>query len=360
MAMAMAAAGARAETATEMYEALALPPGESAHAALGRQLAAWDALATPAPSRPATSAEMRKWQEEALQRTRIVLRVVNRLWAQTGHEFREEFLMLLREQYRAPLGTVDFRRDAARVAINEWVADATENKIKELIRSPIHGDTKLVITNAVYFKAQWSAPFQTAATTEQPFFAAVGKQVEVPLMRKVDFISRARLKGAAMVELPYGEGHLVMDVVLPDARDGLAEIEAAYGNGAFATWVDALAPAYVDLMLPRFRTSSSVNLAEQLSALGMPRAFGHPAANFSGIDGTLDLFIGQVIHQAFVDVDEYGTEAAAATATVARGGGKPPKPVLFRADHPFLFFIRDTQSGVVLFAGRLADPAASA
>jgi serpin B len=123
--------------------------------------------------------------------------------------------------------------------------------------------------------------------------------------------------------------------------------------------VAALSRARVEVMLPRFRTSSAFELAETLSGLGMPRAFEYPGADFSGIDGTHELFIGSVVHEAFVDVDEHGTEAAAATAVAMRGGGAAPpseKPVVFRADHPFLFFIRDTQSGALLFAGRLADP----
>ena len=361
IAMAMAAAGARGETATEMQRALALPAGNAAHAALGRQLAAWAALATPPlPSTPATDPQMQKWQEEELEHKRVVLRVVNRLWAQAGHHFRDELLQILRDDYRAPLGSVDFRHDAARVAINKWVADATEQKIRKLIVSPIPSDAKLVITNAVYFKAHWADEFSTSATREQPFFAAGGKQVPVPLMRRVGYLQLARLDGAMMAELPYGDGQLVMDVVLPNARDGIAHVEEAYGKGALAHWVAALSSARVDLMLPRFRSSSSLELAAQLSALGMPRAFKYPDADFSGIDGTHELFIGNVVHQAFVDVDEHGTEAAAATAVMMRAGAAPPseKPLLFRADHPFLFFIRDTTSGAVLFAGRLADPSA--
>jgi serine protease inhibitor len=361
IALAMAAAGARGETATEMLHALSLPPGEAAHAAIGKQLAAWAALATPPlRSTPATDAEMQKWQEAELERRRIVLRVVNRLWAQAGHKFREELLTILRDDYRAPLGTVDFHHDAARVAINKWVAEATEQKIKELIARPIPADTKLVITNAVYFKAHWSDEFGEAATQKQPFFAGGGKEVTVPLMRRVGHVSLARVDGAMMAELPYGEGNLVMDVVLPDARDGIGKIEEAYAKGAFAKWVGALKSARVDVMLPRFRTSSEFELAPPLAALGMARAFKFPDADFSGIDGTHELFIGSVIHQAFVDVDEHGTEAAAATAVMAVAGAAPPseKPVLFRADHPFLFLIRDTTANVVLFAGRVVDPTA--
>jgi serpin B len=362
IAMAMAAAGARGETATEMHHALALPTGDAAHAAIGKQLADWAALATPGTaSTPATDPEMQKWQERELEQKRVVLRVVNRLWAQAGHKFREEFLKLLRDDYRAPLGTVDFRHDAARVAINKWVAEATEQKIKQLIALPIPGDTKLVITNAVYFKAHWADEFTASMTKDEPFFAAGGKSAKAPLMRRVGYLPLARLDGAMMAELPYGDGRLVMDVVLPNTHDRIAEVEAAYVKGAFDKWVRALASTRVEMMLPRFRTSSSFQLADQLSALGMARAFKYPDADFSGIDGTHELFIGEVVHKAFVDVDEHGTEAAAATAVMMRAGSAPPseKPVVFRADHPFLFFIRDTQSGAVLFAGRLADPSAT-
>lgn len=361
IAMAMAAAGARGATATELHHGLSLPPGDAANTALGDELASWAALATPPqPSTRAADPQLQKWQQQELEHKRVVLRVVNRLWAQAGHQFRQEFLQILRDDYRAPLGTVDFRHDAARVAINQWVSDATEHKIKELLKNAIAPDTKLVITNAVYFKAHWTDEFNASLTKDEPFFAAGGKQPKVPLMRRTGYLHLARLDGAMMAELPYGEGRLVMDIVLPDARDGLARVEDAYAKGAFATWAARLAPARVELVMPRFRTSSSFELAEALGGMGMARAFKYPDADFSGIDGTHDLFIGRVVHQAFVDVDEHGTEAAAATAIEMRAGAAMPTepPVVFRADHPFLFFIRDTKTGTVLFAGRLADPSA--
>ncbi|HEX9104594.1 MAG TPA: serpin family protein, partial [Polyangia bacterium] len=194
IALAMAAAGARGATATQMLQALSLPAGDAAHAALGKQLAAWAALANPPlPSTPATDAQMQKWQEAELEQKRIVLRVVNRLWAQAGHTFREEYLKILRDDYRAPLGTVDFRHDAARVAINKWVAEATEQKIKELLKSAIPADTKLVITNAVYFKAHWTEEFGASATKDEPFFAAGGRQPKVPLMQRTGYVPLAKL-----------------------------------------------------------------------------------------------------------------------------------------------------------------------
>src|SRR6185369_6192118 len=148
--------------------------------------------------------------------------------------------------------------------------------------------------------------------------------------------------------LPYGDGgRLAMDVVLPSARDGLGKLEEAYAKGGLAAWVKSLGHGRVEVFLPKFKTSSSFELGETLSAMGMPKAFKYSGADFSGIDGTHDLFIGAVVHQAFVDVDEKGTEAAAATAVMMRAGAAPQmdKPIVFRADHPFLFFIRDLSTG---------------
>ncbi|HEY1585060.1 MAG TPA: serpin family protein, partial [Polyangia bacterium] len=243
IAMAMAAAGARGETATEMHSALGLPPGDAAHAAFGKLLADWAAMATP-PMRgtQSTDAQTQKWQEAEAEQQRVVLRVANRLWAQAGHKFREEFLKILRDDYRAPLGTVDFKKDAegARGVINKWVSEATEHKIQGLIaHGMLTSDTKLVLTNAVYFKAHWDEEFSPSATTQQTFFAAGGKDVKVPLMERVGHFQLARLEGAMMAELPYGSGRLVMDVVLPTARDGIGRIEDAYAKGAMAKWTAA-------------------------------------------------------------------------------------------------------------------------
>lgn len=361
IAMAMAAAGARGETAAELHKGLALPAGD-ANRAFGKQLAEWAALATPPlPSTQSTDPQMQKWQEDELEHKKIVLRVANRLWAQAGHAFREEYLRILRDDYRAPLGTVDFHKsaEAARVAINKWVAEATEHKIKELIaHGMLTSETKLVLTNAVYFKAHWDEEFSASQTSQQPFFAAGGKEEKVPLMRRVGYYQLAKFDGGVMAELPYGDGRVVMDVVLPAARDGIGKIEEAYAGGALARWVGALSSVRADVMLPKFHTSSSFQLGDELSAMGMPLPFKFPGADFSGIDGGKELFIGSVVHQAFVDVDEHGTEAAAATAVMMKAGAAMPTapPVAFRCDHPFLFLIRDRTSGVVLFAGRLSDP----
>jgi serine protease inhibitor len=363
IALAMAWAGARADTATEMQHALVLPAPKEAHAQFAALLRGWDALAHPSDNSAAAARDpqMQKYYEEQLERRRIVLRVVNRLWAQSGYKLRDDFLALLRDSYRAPAGLLDFHKspEPSRAAINKWVSVETEKKIPELIaRGLITADTRLVLTNAVYFKAHWQEPFEKSATRDEPFFADGGKKVTVPLMHNVHYFSLAAFDGGQMLELPYASGELVMDVVLPAKQDGLGRVEKQFAGGALRGWLAALKPMRVDVTLPRFKTSSSFSLSETLGALGMKKAFSYPGADFSGMDDGHDLFISAVVHQAVVDVDEHGTEAAAATAVMMAAGAAPPTepPALFRADHPFLFLIRDTKSGVVLFVGRLVAP----
>ena len=354
LALTMASAGARGTTATEMQSALALPPDGTAHATLRALRTSWNALAHP----PVRYEPDNEWHAADRERIRVVLRVVNRMWAQRGHAWNEEFLAVLRDCYDAPLGEVDFRDDAARAAINAWVAEATEHKIEHLLTKPLAPDTRLVLTNAIYFKAKWATPFVESQTAQGTFVTATG-DVTAPLMHRVGHAKLAQLHDVNLLELPYGDGRLAMTIVLPTARDGIAAIEAQYGRGEFVKWTSKLSPAYVDITLPRFRSSSTLQLSDALRAMGMPSAFAYPGADFSGIDGTRELFIGSVVHRAVIDVDEHGTEAAAATALDFRAGSaRPPAPVVFRADHPFLFVIRDTVSDVVLFAGRLADPTA--
>lgn len=360
MALAMAWAGARGETAAEMERALGLDKGTAGQ--MAGWIKSWAALASPPidPLRASASPPMQQFYEQQLERDKVILRVVNRLWAQAGHPFRDDFLARLRDDYRAPLGPLDFKRDpeAGRAAINKWVADATEQKIKQLIGAGmITTATRLVLTNAVYFKAHWHEPFEAGSTKPEPFFVAPGKEVRAPLMRDAGHFAIARIEGGQLCELPYGDGRLVMDVVLPDQRDGLAKLEERYAAGAFGGWVKHLSHEQVIVFLPRFTVRSSLALSEPLAALGMRRAFTYPDADFSGVDNTHELFISQVVQQAFVAVDENGTEAAAATAVMMEAGAAPnPHPLVFRADHPFLFLIRDTSTNVVLFAGRLADP----
>ncbi len=361
MAMAMAQAGAVGETAEEMKKVLGL--GADPAADIAKLRADWQDLADPKMPTWATQSndpQTQKYAEAELERRRIVLRVVNRLWGQKGRIFNAPFLTSLRDRYGAPLEQLDFQNavEPSRAAINKWVSDQTEKKIEELIPTgTIPSDTKLIITNAVYFKGQWKNQFETRDTKPEPFHAADGAK-QVPMMHQLDRFSVAHVDGGLMLEMPYGEGALAMDIVLPDARDGLPALEKRFAAGAHAGWLAKLESRRVDVAMPSFKTKASLELAKVLEGMGMKRAFKFPDADFSGMDGTHELFISKVIHQAFVAVDEKGTEAAAATAVMMEAGAAPPRdePVKFRADHPFLVVIRDTRNGEVLFVGRILDP----
>jgi serpin B len=342
IALAMTSAGARGPTAAEMLHTLMIPEGAAPHQAYEALLRAWNHLPT-GEGEP-----------------RAVLRVVNRLWVQLDTTLSEPFKQLASDRYGAPVGRVDFREQAekARAAINAWVSEQTEKKIPQLLGpGTVTPASRLVLTNAIYFKAPWREPFAPSDTERAPFFLASGKPVSAALMRQTGHFRLGRFEGGKILELPYGGG-LVMDVVLPEAPRGLPALEKQLAR-ALPGWLTHLTMTRVAVALPKWKARSSFSLGEELKRMGMKQAFQFPGADFSGIDGTQLLFIGLVIHEAFVDVDENGTEAAAATAVAMLAGGPPhaePDPVPFRADHPFLFLIRDPAHNVTLFMGRVVDP----
>lgn len=358
--MAYAGAGPGSETATQMAHALALgdkADDGSIHPTFAAALRDWNARNDAFPM----SADLTDAQKREAERKHETLRVVNRLWGQTGHAFQPAFLDLLKAQYAAPLETLDFAHapDAGRVSINRWVDQQTEHKINELLpNGAITPLTKLVLTNAVYFKANWDKPFEASATTTESF-ATPSKPVPTKFMQQTSSFRYAEANDAKVLEMPYASGDMSMMIVLPNAKDGLDKLERSLDEGSIERWSTALAAARVHVIFPRFTTSASLSLNAALSEMGMPAAFDLKKADFSGMDGTHDLSISSVVHQAYVAVDEKGTEAAAATGVVMVARSvmlQPPRE--FRADHPFLFIIRDTKHGNVLFMGRLSDPTA--
>jgi serpin B len=309
----------------------------------------------------------------------ITLRSVNAAFGQAGYALETAYLDTLAAQLGAGLRLVDFRADAdaSRRQINAWVADRTEQRIKELLAGPSVSDaTRLVLVNAVYLKAPWASPFDPADTAKAPFTRADGTKVTVPFMHLVSsglgpMMPAATGKGWAAVRLPYLGNQLAMTVIVPDDLEAfektltaarLAELtQVSYEGSQEGTLEDQK----VDLSMPRFSLASDMSLGETLAAMGMPTAFDPTSADFTGIaspdrTGEPGLHIAKVIHQANIDVDEKGTEAAAATAvSMATGGpGDESKPIVIRADRPFLFVLTDVPSGTVLFLGRVADPAA--
>ena len=286
------------------------------------------------------------------------LNIVNAIWGQDGYAFLPQFLDTLARNYGAGLRIVDFvnAEEAARLTINDWVSEQTEGRIEDLIPAgSIDAATRLVLTNAIYFNAAWAEPFVPEQTRDGAFHLLDGSKVTVPMMSQTTSHRYAQGDGYQAVEMAYDGHELSMLILLPE-EGGFEGFEQALDAGQVEAIVEDLGNQQVALTLPSFEFDTKFSLEKTLAEMGMPLAFA-PSADFSGMTGTRELFISQVIHQAFVAVDEAGTEAAAATAVMMKLGAAPGEPVEVRADRPFIFFIRDNATGAVLFAGRVVDPA---
>ncbi|MEM1417761.1 MAG: serpin family protein [Myxococcota bacterium] len=339
LALTMTWAGARGETADEMARVLRLEGDDGArHAAAGRILASFNAG--------------------------DALRVVNRLYGEQAFGFDPAFLTLLRESYGAPFSPVDFAGDAEtqRARINGDVADFTRQRIPELLPAgSLDGLTRLVLVNAITFLASWEHEFDPAETRPEPFLVnGTGPAAPAPLMRQTRSLRYAETGGAQVVELPYGDGAHSMVLVVPREPNGLPAIEGTLGE----TFAARRTPRPVRLTMPRWTFEGArLPLLEVLPALGMRRVFDADAADLTGMApahaGGETLYVKRAFHEAFVKVDEEGTEAAAATAVVvaSRSAARPVPPVTVRADHPFAFAIVHRVSGTILFLGRVANPA---
>jgi serpin B len=342
-ALAMTYAGARSDTAAQMARTL--------H------------LSLPQDQVPAAYAALLKALNPGGTDRGYRLSIANRLWGQRGDRFLDDFLAVTRRDYGAELGLVDFKAnaEAARDEINAWVLKQTEEKIRDLIPAGVLGpNTRLVLANAIYFRGDWAKQFAKESTSDQPFHVAPDRDVKVPLMfgkTRVGFAAHAA-DGLKVAELPYKGDDVSMLVLLPDAVDGLAALESKLSLENVTRWTSDLRRQDVLVYLPRFSMQSAFGLGPTLSAMGMPLPFSD-SADFSGMNGKRDLSISAVVHKARVDVDEQGTEAAAATGVVVGlTAALPGEPPTFRADHPFLFLIRHNPTGAILFMGRVVNPGA--
>jgi serpin B len=343
IALAMTWPGAKGETAAQMKKALHFT------------------------TEPAATAEGWGKTSRALGTRSMKLRIANRLFGEKTYAFEQPFIDMAQSAFGAPLEKADFKtsHEAVRERINGWVAEQTEKRIKDLLppRS-LTPEVRLVLVNAVYFLAEWSMPFDPSDTKDEPFFASGTKQKNVPTMHRNAHLSATKADGVTVVELPYARQEAAMLLVLPDRRDGINALDTSISGAKLDAWKKSMTTYAVDLALPRFEiTTPSLSLGEDLKALGMTLAFDPKSADLTGIgkprDGDAPLFIGAVRHKAFVHVDEKGTEAAAATAASAVGTTavqKPPPPLKVTVDHPFLFFIVEKDTGLVLFMGRVTDP----
>jgi serpin B len=339
-ALSMTRLGARGQTAQEMDRVLHLP-GDDAQVAAG-----FGGLMTTL-----TAANKQ-----------VTLNLANRLYGQRGVGFSPEYLALLDRHYGAGLEQIDFGADpeAARRTINAWVEAQTAHKIQGLLAPGLlNAETCLVLVNALHFLGAWQEPFPVAATADALFHRERGGDVTVPFMHLTDRFGYAEASGVQLLALPYRGDALEMVLALPAVGASLAAVEAGLDADTLAGWMAALAPAQVAVDLPRLHLETKFDLAGTLAAMGMTTAFA-PTADFSGMTtGSAALHISQVVHKAYLDVDEKGTEAAAATGVVmlresAVQLGDEPKT--FTADRPFVLVIRHRVSGAVLFLGRVADP----
>lgn len=284
---------------------------------------------------------------------------VNQLWGQRDYPFHDAYLDTLAAQYGAGMRLVDYIKatEDARQAINGWVSDQTRERIPELIpQGVLNADTRLVLTNAIYLNAPWMHRFNEQATAAGPFTLLDGSTVEAQMMRLGQELRYAEGRGYEAVELPYVDGSLAMVVVVPD-EGRFEEFEAAFSAGALDEAIGMLQPAQVNLSFPKFEFRTPAGLKDSLIEMGMPVAFDPDAADFSAMspDGQ-NLYIQDVLHEAFISVDEEGTEAAAATAVVVGRTSAPERIVNLEVDRPFMFFIRDNETGALLFMGRVLEP----
>ena len=354
LALAMTYAGARGDTETQMADTLHFDlPQDSLHPtfnALDLELAS------------------RGKDERDKDTEGFTLRIANAVWGQHDYQFQQTFIDLLAENYGAGVRPANFREslEESRVTINDWIAEQTEDRIVEMVPpGVIEKLTTMVLTNAIYFKAAWASPFEESDTNYGPFHLLDGSDTLVPMMRNTGSFSYARMDGYQVVGLPYVGHELSMTILLPD-KGRFKEFEDSLDAALAERALEDARREHVALVMPKFEFESQFKLAETLGQMGMPNAFDKHTSDFTGMDGNSCfagdipcLFIQDVIHQAFVSVDEQGTEAAAATAVpvtkvVEKVVG--PDPILVAIDRPFIFLVRDSDTGAILFLGRVLDP----
>jgi serpin B len=346
LALAMTYNGANGETAQQMAQALhfSLP--------IDRLNAALDGVDLALASRKNALDDMGK------PVTGFTLNVADSLWADKTLPIAQPFVDTLGQSYGAALRLVDFvsAAEPARTAINGWVSEQTNAKISELIpQGDVDSSTRMVLVNAIYFNAGWATPFEATATHPEAFTHLDGTAGTSTAMTQTLDTSYGQGSGWQAVELPYVGNQTSMVVLVPDSGQ-FAAVEKNLSGDMVQTVFSSLSSADVNVTLPKFKIQgATISLAEQLKALGMVDAFDSNKADFSKMS-SFPLFVSDVLHQAFVSVDEKGTEAAAATAVVMKAGAAPGQPVSLDVNRPFFFFVRDMPTNTVLFVGRVVDP----
>lgn len=346
-ALAMAYSGSAGATQQEMAKVLHLSPKQEFRSGIGNLMEVLNSTG---------------------DRNGFQLSSANRLWGAVDARFDSRFLTMMKEQFHAPLELLDFRQtERARNTINAAIEKQTRGRIENLIAQGVLNPTdRLVLTNAIYFLGGWQSEFATSATKPSLFHITNEKSIETPMMYQQQSFAYMEDEATQVVSLPYRDARLSMVIILPKERDGLPALDDRFTLDRLDGWLSKLkSDRPVQLHLPKIKLQSQLKLADVLRSMGMKSAF-RPDADFSAMSTSESLMISEVIHQAEVDVDEKGTEAAAATAVITALTSaliepiEPLKPVVFLADHPFLFLIHDTESGAILFLGRVTEPSVDA
>ena len=300
-------------------------------------------------------------QLNAVQKeTDVELRVANAIWVQKGYQFLNEFFRIVQQYYRADLMQVDFSSaaESARQAINAWVEQQTNEKIKDLLPPKVlNALTRLVLVNAIYFKGFWDNQFKSRDTREMEFWLLTEAAVKVPMMHQEHQFGYWENEWLQIMEMPYKEESLSLIVLLPKEKTGITDLEQKLNFENMTAWQSRLRKRKVIVFFPKFKIESQFSLGQTLASMGMPDAFDPERADFSAMVGQKELYISAVIHKAFLEVNEEGSEAAATTGVVVSVTSIAQSPPIFKADHPFVFFIRDNKSQSILFLGRVLNPA---
>jgi serpin B len=339
-ALAMVYAGARNETAIQIGQTMNFPQNKSFHSDYKKLL---DAINNGTDNK-------------------IVLNIANGLWAQKDFKFLDSYFDIVKSNYNSELKNVDFtdniEREIARKDINDWVAQKTKDKIKDILsQGTLDSFTRLVLVNAIYFYGDWAEPFKKEATEPKDFFLSDQNRINVPFMNQHGRYNYYEDSNIKAIEIPYMDNKASMVIFLPNEKNGITEFEKSFDYKYYQKIISSFQSSEVRLSLPKFKATNKFNLSATLSQMGMPMAFSPGGADFSGIDGKRDLCISTVIHQAFINVDEKGTEAAAATIVMLAGAARPSSDMkVFNADHPFIFCIKDNTTGSILFMGKIMNP----
>jgi len=339
-ALAMTYAGARNETALQISQTMNFSQGEKFHSDYSQLLEGL--IESP--------------------QSKIKLNIANSMWAQKDYKFLDSYFNLVKSNYRSELKNVDFtdntEREKARMDINGWVEQKTNDKIKDLLsQSDLTSMTRLVLVNAIYFYGDWAEPFVKQGTQPKEFSLMDGTKITALFMNQQERYNYYEDSKIQAIEIPYKDNKASMVIFLPKKNKWMVEFEKSFDPKYYQNIIAALQSQEVRLSFPKFKTTYKIFLRTTLAQMGMPLAFSSNA-DFSGMTGKRDLCISEVIHQAFINVDEKGTEAAAATAVVMKMTAVrfPPEPKTFNADHPFIFLIKDNSTGSILFMGKIMNP----